>query len=322
MLYVQATLLALHVNEQPDSGVTNWVRINTPVEVLAEQGDMLQVRLMDRPDEHPVTGWVVGEYLDTETVTIRMTHDGHRQALAAGDEELAATWNDRMLAIDPTRAPSRVAYGTELPTQADIAVCEEDRVQLLGALDADGFHPGVQYTGRRQLRELSAQHWLRVDETSLTPIEGSPFVAPFATGTWNEEGRSAYVSGTCEGICDEEGDYKVVLGPCEDPGALYVSAPIAKPLKPKNDRVEVDGYRGRWIVETGGMEVRADVTFGDHYDPDDIADLPSRTWLQVGDRRFVFLPTDGKSWGGMRVYEVTDAGVLFQHEVGLFGSGC
>ena len=310
MLYVQASLLALHVNEQPDSATSHWVRINTPVEVLDERGDMLQVRLLDRPEEHPVTGWVVGEYLDTEVVTLRVAHDNvfqHR----AGDDELLEMWSSRRDALSNqwNREPEPVAH---------VGYCETDRVMYLGTLsEAEGFTPATSGT---PLRGLSTHHWMRVGEE---PVVGSPFVQPFRTGTWNEEGRSAFAPGSCDGICDSEEEYKTVLGPCEDDGAFYVSSHVVtSPRTPPQDRVEIVENVGTWIGGAGGMEIRIQTTYQNRYGDGDPPVMPTRTWLDVGDRRFLFLPTDGKTWAGMRVYELLDDGMIQEDEVGLYGRGC
>lgn len=320
MLYVQASLLALHVNEQPDSATSHWARINTPVEVLDERGDMLQVKLLDRPDEHAITGWVVGEYLDTEAVTLRLATDQVREAQhLTQDDELVEQWTARRDALSPqwNREPDPTAF---------VGYCETDRVMLLGTLsEADGFTATPHADGtRRQLRELSAQHWLRItDGKNPEPIVGSPFVQPFATGTWNEEGRSAFAPGACDGICDDESENKVVLGPCEDPGALYVSSHVVEWTAPRNDEVRIEDGMGLWSVMAGPMRIEVQATFQDRYgDGTDVPPMPHRTWIQVGERRYAIVGQDGSNWGGVMVFEVTDRGVLHTTDIGLYGSGC
>ncbi len=319
MLYVQASLLALHATELPESRVDAWLRINTPVEVLAEDGDMVRVRLLDRPEEHQVTGWVQGSYLDTELLTVRETWDGVVQARRTRDPESEAMWLERTLAVDPSYSPARTE---PLPEEAWLAVCEGNaqgaRVELMGRISEEGFTPDVPLKGRQQLVDLSAQHWVRVAPQKPEPIQGSPFVAPFGTEPWNESGWSAYEPGTCEGICE---DYaKVVLGPCEDPGAFYVSQPIVKGRGSSvPSRAWVEEGRAWVSIELDGMELRSSVAWSEPGAPPPAE--PELRWLYVGEARYALVAQGGANWGGYRVFRV-ERDKVETDSVQLWGSGC
>jgi len=321
MHFVQASLLAMHINAQPDSKIGHWVHINTPVEILSVQKQMIEVRLVDRPDEHPVTGWVDRDYLSETPITFQIAQSQLSAAQMRGDVHESTIWNERLVALNPTHAGSWAGLGDLPPTTAQVAICEGERAHLLGTLSDDGFQPGGHWDGtQEQLEMLSTHRWLRVGKSGLTPVSHSPFVSPFATPTWNERGYSAYASGTCDGICDEQ--LSVVLGPCDNPGSLYVSAPIAIPTDPVSDRVEVTGRVGEWVVATNNTEVRVPVTWADEQIEDVVAPLPQRTWLLVSQKRIVFLHAESDNWAGIEVFEVTPKGVQNQGSVQLYGVGC
>ncbi|MCB9763768.1 MAG: hypothetical protein H6739_28625 [Alphaproteobacteria bacterium] len=244
MLFVHASLLALHPGPDADA-VSAWIRINTPVEVLEEDGERVRVRLLDRPPEHPVEGWVAGAFLDTEALTAA---DARLAREKSGDPDERQAWLERALAIDPTDPWHERLLKREIeqnggtwvePAGTELAMCAGGRVEYLGLLTEDRFEDRHVWDGtRRQLLDLSARTWLRVEGDHLVPIQGSPFVTPFATETWNEEGANAYTPGTCDAICEVE--KKVILGPCETEGTLYVSRPVEPmPATPVGDDVVV-----------------------------------------------------------------------------------
>lgn len=317
MLFVQASLLAIHVSGQPSAPVSHWARINTPVEVLDEQGEMLKVTLLDRPNEHPVTGWVHVGYLDAEPITVkqalgRIQHAKHDLE----DEAAVEMWTDRRNALRPQ-------YIGQPDPVAHIAYCDSDRAVLMGQVDADRGFSRTAHTSELTvpLRSLSTLNWMVIRDDALETVQGSPFVQPFTTGTWNEEGRSAYAPGSCDGICDEEA-FNIVLGPCDDPGAVLVSSTAARPMAPVQDRVEVVDNVGLWLVERADMEIKVRARFGSHYSPDVVAIEPSRQWVRVGTRRWAFLSKGADNYNGIGVYEVTDEGVLENAYIRLHGSGC
>lgn len=204
-VYVQASLLNLRQAPDPDAAIEAWVRIGTALEIDAEHGDWVHVSLSDRPVEHPVTGWVLGRFLDVHRPT-----------------------RDSLATLDPQERRDRLAALTghvdDIVERTHLAVCDGRRVDYLGYFDAAGdFIERTEWDAPEQeLMDLSAQHWTAIEpDGRARAIQGSPFVRPFGTERWNERDPSAFAPGTCEGVC--EGPRHVVLGPCDRAGTAYTS---------------------------------------------------------------------------------------------------
>ena len=280
-VYVQASLLNLRAEPEPESRIEAWVRIGTSVEVDDESGDWVHVSLTNRPDEHPVSGWVLGRYLDVDRPT--------RASIGKID--------------DPGERASRLAAFTgevdDIVERTHLAMCDGRRAEYLGFFDTQGaFVDRAEWEAPRQeLMDLSAVHWTMVDPTGSTrAIQGSPFVKPFQTDRWNEEGANPFAPGSCTGICD--GPTHTILGPCDREGTLFVSRAArgieSRPMDADVRRSlgSVDPLASRrgpfveawsehaWIVKNGRYEARIAVS----HDASPIrtfAHVPGIGWLGV-----------------------------------------
>lgn len=216
-VHVQASLLQLRQAPDAEAAPVAWLRIGTAVDVVDEEGEWVQVHVTDRPDAFPVSGWVRGRFLDVDAPT---PEGLERDALLARQVEDRATLRDRRMAL--------LGGEVDRAEPVHVAVCEGERVELLGVVEPDGsFSDRSQWTpSRSQLLDLSALHWTEtVPGGEPAPISGSPFVRPFVTERWNEQDPSPFAPGTCDGICETAAH--VILGPCEQAGTLYTSQPVA-----------------------------------------------------------------------------------------------
>ncbi len=239
-VFVQADLLNLRQAPHAGATVSGVLRIGTTVDILDEDGSWLEVSVSARPDDHPIVGWVDGDFLDPVAPRGHELLARARQASAAGDHDEALRWITRARALAPDspelqRQTDRILAATgieqadatlDAPSEVLVAACEVDRVELLGSIDAEGRFTQHDGDPDFEVGQLSTHHWLRwqAGRSGGEPIVGSPFVRPFHTEAYNERGRSAYEAGTCMDICEETS--LPILGPCETDGAIYTSSPL------------------------------------------------------------------------------------------------
>ncbi|MCB9689154.1 MAG: SH3 domain-containing protein [Alphaproteobacteria bacterium] len=363
-LYVQASTLALRDGSRAEAAVVGWLRVNTAVEVLEEKDDRVRVRVGGRPEGHPVEGWVLGSYLDPQRLTVARAQDEGSRAGTAGDQDGAQAWAERWLALDPTSRHAAAAVRTLAEARGDratfarladetvrIAACDGQRVELIASMAADGSITDAHtWDGRRStLVQLSGEPWVEIRGGQPVPVEGSPFVRPFATDAWNEHDASPWTPGTCEGICEDQ--KKIVLGPCEVAGTLYVTgtpraAGIQPGATPSPTASTVTGFVGgdaTWSADVqigarsvllangpqqGGMLVSGGASTwvpltSFHYEDDG---PPHRPWvpnaLTVGDQRLVVVARqDGGHHGGW-VVVVVEPELVRVETIGTWGTGC
>lgn len=344
-LYVQASTLALR--DTPNGQIEAWLRINTPVEVLDEDGDMVRVRLSARPAEHPVEGWVAGEYLGLETLHWSDAQKAAGTASRLGAVEQEQAWKERKNALHAWYDPA-----DESPVE--LAICQYGRVELLGTWTGEDFVDTSAELDRARALDLSAHHWVRIEGSDWQLIEGSPFVTPFAAETWNEVEPSAYPPAPT-GADDPIGEPKIVLGPCETEGAVFTSRPLRLPkaeepnehqveeleryaelalgsrlenarpsaqhgrvdLVASNDRSVVFATLAPWGVPIASRVVT--MKYDDNGRP---IELPDPVWIEVGDYgALAIVPWTAGHTRGAHVWEFDRGGVEHQ-EILLAGGGC
>ena len=204
--HVEASRLNLREAPSADAAVEGLLRIGTRVEVLEKRGKWVRISLVDRPAEHPVTGWVQRAFLSSRAPTLASVG-----RMAPSDAR-----RERLAALSGAGDPS--------DERTHLAVCDGVRVEYLGFFDASrSFEDRAAWTpSAQELVDLSAHHWTAVDPSGASAVvEGSPFVRPFVTERWNENDPSPYAPGSCDGICD--GASHVILGPCETVGQVFAS---------------------------------------------------------------------------------------------------
>lgn len=261
-LYVQATTLALR--DAPTGSVEGWLHINTPVEVLDEEGQMVRIRLADRPDEHPVEGWVAGTFLGLSPLTHEQAQRAASTARRLGAEDQAEAWRERRDALAP-------GYDWADETPIEVAVCLDGAAQLLGTWDGEDFE-----ASQATALELSGHRWVRKDGASWRPVDGSPFIRPFQREVWNAD-PSPFGSAWGDG-----GEVATVLGPCSDEEALYLSRPLKIPEATAPEDLERVGLlKGRLDFHAGGWSTDR-VTQADHAIDIVASNAQQTAWLSNG----------------------------------------
>lgn len=333
-LYTHASVVHLRARADVASASRGLVRVNTPLVVLDEDGPWVQVQLVDRPPEHPVTGWMLAAYLEPAPLPAGEAWSASVKATQAGDTDQALVWAERAVAVDPTSRSNRdllaAAGGTGLDAPVHVAACRQGRAEVVGQVNAMGFTP-VPLSPAPAPSPFSAVHWLRVRPGVVEPIQGSPFVRPFHTPQWNEEAANAYTPGTCEGICD--GSRVVVLGPCDHEGEVFVSAPVepgaARTHGPSYSptawlrvgrSATWEGHYARQVVsvETNGMESHVLTGF-----TEGTPNLDPGVWFRVDEAWFGVVPLVDETTLGWTVLRVPTEGVAIESwAVRLEGMGC
>jgi hypothetical protein len=202
----------------------------------------------------------------------------------------------------------------------------------VGQVHDIGFTP-VGLNPTPEPTQFSAVHWMRLvpGQSSLEPIQGSPFVRPFRTLQWNEAHANPYTPGTCEGVCD--GSQVVVLGPCDQDGTVFVSQPVtpgaARTHSPTYSptawlqvrrSASMEGHYARQVVTVAqpGMESR----IGTGY-TEGSPSLDPGVWFGVGDAWIGVVPLVDETTLGWTVVRVqVDPGGIESWAVRLQGMGC
>lgn len=228
--WVQADVLNLRVAPESGSLILARARIGTGVEVMEERGGWKRVRLVGRPADYPVEGWVSGDYLGS-----KLDAAAYRElSIRAEDPNKACAYLERALVVDgadPTHwdevaecrgRGSNVEGAAEARARASgdvtmwIGVCDGNRVELVGRVDPGGEARGVEGA---TLDDLAIASWYTGDR----PVLGTPFATPFLTNNWNEQEPSAWRPNPET----EMGDHAVVLGPCTARGVVYSTLPLS-----------------------------------------------------------------------------------------------
>ena len=233
--WVQADVLNLRLDPRMESPALAQARIGTGVEVVESQGSWRRVRLLGRPSDHPVEGWVEGSFLGGRVDA----RDLWRQVEEATEADLAVTLAERALALDGSdssrwdelaelrqhvgdlagAAASRARAAGDVPMW--VGVCDGERVELVGRLEPGG-ELGLKVAAA-PLDELASASWFTGDR----PMVGTPFATPFLTHAWNQTEPNPWSPSPTA-----EGDPVVVLGPCSSPGLVYSTLPIS-PRQPR-----------------------------------------------------------------------------------------
>lgn len=211
-LFVQASVA--RVREAPEGPVAHRLRIGSEVAVEARQGDWAQVRLVGRPDAHPVAGWVHADLLGPQRPRL--------DALLADPSDPVAV--ERATTLDPYSAEVRAAWAAShaealVDSSIFVAQCLDDRAVVIGELTAEGLRHVDASERPALLERLATEAWY----AGPRPIEGTPFPSPFASAIDNEEPVSAYEAGVS--LLGDEVQRKLVLGPCEG-DVVYATHPL------------------------------------------------------------------------------------------------
>ena len=225
----------VHLRDQPDGEVMARLRINTAVEILAERGAWVKIRMVERPPEAEVIGWMRGDLLTAHRLGVAAAVERSTNATSVDE---ALSWAQRAVAADGTNEKARNRLdelgGTpQSETSGWIGVCKQGRVLLAGRFD------------NLEVETLDALERSVVEDAIVTlggaawffegtyAVSGTPFVRPFRTSSFND-GGSAYV-----GNIDRD-DEIIVLGPCRNDGVVYVTKPHQRTYVEPYDREQVD----------------------------------------------------------------------------------
>ncbi|MCB9761786.1 MAG: SH3 domain-containing protein [Alphaproteobacteria bacterium] len=253
--YVHADLANLREAPAQDAARVARVRVNTAVQVLQiDSAGWAEVALLDRPAEHPVQGWIRADLVGANPHTVPGLRREIADAWDAGQPEAALRAAERVVALDG-RDPAdwrrlRALYrevdddlGVERATgwldhtdTVHVAVCRAGRAELTASVRADGqllpmVHEGQERDGLLEvLSQADAMTWYAhpSDGRTATPVQGSPFATPYLAEVWNDGPRTPWGSEGCSGACSSE--RIVVLGPCDDEGAVLATRPLSAHL--------------------------------------------------------------------------------------------
>jgi len=262
-VYVTADVVNLRSEASAESERVTRIRINTELEVLEERGDWLHVSLTHRPQDEPITGWLLGRFVDSDPISVEYAHFIASLAAVQGDYDNAIRWAEREVAIDVTARDAweylawlyaslgdevgfERAMGT-LEGTHDIwfGMCRNRRVSLearyrpgLGISSSrppyrpKQHHRHPFWVQQRLARDVQGLAWIEhADE--VRAVKGTPFAHPFASATYNEPSPSPWRSIRCSEVsheqmasCEEEMNAIVRLGPCEHHDAVYSTAAL------------------------------------------------------------------------------------------------
>jgi len=275
--WVQEPEVGLRVAPSERSTVLSRARIGTAVDVVEASGTWRRIRLLGRPSDVPVEGWVVQGVLGGRV----RSGDLWAAVDEAEAEVVALEALERALSLDGTDAIRWAQLGrlrealddSEGAAQARrrglgevdmwVAVCDGDRVELAARIDPTGAVTGA--GPHVPLESLAVSTWYRGEEALL----GTPFATPFRTNSWNEPDPSPWRPAASDPI----GETTVVLGPCSQDGAVYSTLPLS-PRSPHPGSVSqasavletlpaasrLYGLRVRSpVTETGMIEVQLEV---------------------------------------------------------------
>lgn len=247
-LYVQAQGLRLRATASPTSPAVAVVRVNTPVTLLAQEGDRVQVRLQGRPDDRAITGWIPADLLDEAPLSLG---DALEAAAQAPDAEQTQRWLERAVAIDPSHPLLWVALADVATERGDLRVAAQARAQAdgeapvyLARCDGGRAELAARYTAKAGWEALTAGTWEGLADGALEPLrgtlalqtwyaagpagsqqlDGTPFARPFYAPIWNEDGGDAWAAG--RDLNDEIPQDKLALGPCPEGADLLATAPL------------------------------------------------------------------------------------------------
>jgi hypothetical protein len=228
--FVIADAVRLRDAATPDALEVARLRIGTEVVVTGRDGDRVRVRMVDRPEDWPIEGWMperlVGGPPSVEALVAAA------DAASTADRVVLL---ERAVALDPQRedvwrsldgaydaAGITVGRRTRPGDEGGwVGVCRRGRTELVARVDADGVvAPAAGWEVdpdalRAEISRVAAGPWFVAPTGAPEVVMGTPFPAPFLTAAWNDD-PSPWAPQP-----DPETDANViVLGPCVADGPV------------------------------------------------------------------------------------------------------